>query len=93
MPHIIIVDQLKDWHSDYPDVNLITAEDYLSKPEQFRSKGMHIINLCRSYRYLKSGYYCSLLAEARRHKIVPSVRTITDLSNKLIRTKVLRLGQ
>ena len=84
MPHIIIVDQLKDWHSDYPDVNLITAEDYLSKPEQFRSKGMHIINLCRSYRYLKSGYYCSLLAEARRHKIVPSVRTITDLSNKSI---------
>ncbi len=84
MPHIIIVDQLSDWLSDYPVANLVTAKDYLSRPEQFRSKGTHIINLCRSYRYLKSGYYCSLLAEARSHKIIPSVRTITDLSKKSI---------
>jgi glutathione synthase/RimK-type ligase-like ATP-grasp enzyme len=62
----------------------VTAKDYLSQPDQFRSKGTHIINLCRSYKYLKSGYYCSLLAEARSHKIIPSVRTITDLSKKSI---------
>lgn len=84
MPHIIIVDQLSDWHSDYPTANLVVANDYLSQPEKFRNKGLHIINLCRSYRYLKSGYYCSLLAEARQHKIIPSVRTITDLSKKSI---------
>lgn len=84
MPHIVIIDQLKDWHVDYPNVNLVTAADYLSSPEQFRNKGTHIINLCQSYRYLKSGYYCSLLAEARSHKIIPSVRTITDLSKKSI---------
>ncbi|MFO7602735.1 MAG: RimK family protein [Gammaproteobacteria bacterium] len=84
MPHIIIVDNLNDWDTAYPNANLVTTKDYLSSPEQFRSKDMHIINLCRSYRYLKSGYYCSLLAEARRHKIIPSVRTITDLSKKSI---------
>lgn len=84
MPHIIIVEQLSDWQTEFPEVNLVTAKDYLSQPDRFRSKGMHIINLCRSYKYLRSGYYCSLLAEARNHKIIPSVRTITDLSNKSI---------
>jgi glutathione synthase/RimK-type ligase-like ATP-grasp enzyme len=40
--------------------------------------------LCRSYRYLSVGYYCSLLAEARRHRVIPSVRTLNDLSRKSI---------
>jgi glutathione synthase/RimK-type ligase-like ATP-grasp enzyme len=30
------------------------------------------------------GYYCSLLAEARGHKVLPSVRTINDLSRKSV---------
>ncbi|KAB2926212.1 MAG: RimK family protein, partial [Candidatus Contendobacter sp.] len=30
------------------------------------------------------GYYCSLLAEARRHRVIPSVRTLNDLSRKSI---------
>lgn len=29
--------------------------------------------------YLSKGYYCSLLAEARSHRVLPSVRTINDL--------------
>jgi glutathione synthase/RimK-type ligase-like ATP-grasp enzyme len=84
MSHLIIVEQLKDWHSQYPSVNLVTAKDYLAQSDQFRGKGIHLINLCRSYRYLKSGYYCSLLAEARHHRIIPNIRTITDLSKKSI---------
>lgn len=39
---------------------------------------------CRGYRYLSLGYYCSLLAEARRHRVIPAMRTITDLSAKAI---------
>ena len=41
-----------------------------------------MINLCRSYKYLGAGYYVSLLAEARGHKVIPSVRTINDLRRR-----------
>ena len=41
-----------------------------------------VINLCRSYKYLGTGYYVSLLAEARGHKVIPSVRTINDLRRR-----------
>ena len=34
-------------------------------------------------KYLSQGYYCSLLAEARQHKVLPSVNTINDLSESL----------
>jgi hypothetical protein len=57
---------------------------YLAQQLYLKQKGLRIINLCRSYRYLSLGYYCSLLAEARQHKIIPSVRTIIDLSSKAI---------
>ncbi len=40
---------------------------------------MLIINLCDTSRYLSEGYYCSLLAEARKHQVLPSVSTINDL--------------
>lgn len=82
--HIILVENRKDWQPDYPEAVVVTANDYLSRPEYLKLKGAKIINLCRSYRYLSIGYYCSLLAEARRHKTVPSVRTLTDLSSKAI---------
>ncbi|MGD8926571.1 MAG: RimK-like ATPgrasp N-terminal domain-containing protein, partial [Thioalkalispiraceae bacterium] len=82
--YLIIVEQQSDWLSEYPDLNVVLARDYLSEPQRFRGRGIRIINLCRSYRYLSEGYYCSLLAEARRHKIIPAVRTLTDLSRKSV---------
>jgi glutathione synthase/RimK-type ligase-like ATP-grasp enzyme len=45
---------------------------------------MRIINLCSSYRYLSDGYYCSLLAEARGHHVIPSVKTLNDLGKKAL---------
>jgi glutathione synthase/RimK-type ligase-like ATP-grasp enzyme len=38
-----------------------------------------MINLSRSFNYQSRGYYCSLLAEARGHRIIPSVETMVDL--------------
>src|SRR5512137_2741957 len=60
------------------------AREYSSSPEYADRRDLRVLNLCRSYRYLSVGYYCSLLAEARRHKVVPSIRTINDLSRKAI---------
>jgi glutathione synthase/RimK-type ligase-like ATP-grasp enzyme len=82
--HLIVVDNLKDWKTDIPDVPVIAVKDYLSGHEYLNMKSVRVINLSRNYRYLSTGYYCSLLAEARQHKSLPSVRTITDLSSRAI---------
>ena len=85
MPNqIVLVEQKRDWHKDYPNVQVVAAKDYISDPQYFKLKDAKIINLCRSYRYLSIGYYCSLLAEARKHKIIPTVKTIINLSTKSI---------
>ncbi len=80
---VIIVERLEDWASYFPSENLMTAQDYLEKPLQATAgKRVQVINLCRSYKYLGHGYYCSLLAEARQHHVIPSVRTISELTRK-----------
>lgn len=82
--HIVVVENLSDWQPHYPEAVVITAKEYLSQPDFLKTKGVKVFNLCRSYRYLSIGYYVSLLGEARRHKSIPSVHTVTDLSNKAI---------
>lgn len=81
---IVVVEQRNDWKAHYPAATVVLAKDYVSLQEYFKMRDLRVINLCRSYRYHSLGYYCSLLAEARRHKVVPSVRTITDLQSKSI---------
>lgn len=82
--HILLVENLADWKADYPQLPVVAAKDYLTLPAYSRKRPLRIVNLCRSYRYLSVGYYCSLLAEARRHRSIPTVRTIQDLSRKAI---------
>jgi len=82
--YIVLVENLGDWKSDFPDLKVVTGNDYLSNAGYLKLKNAKVINLCRSYRYLSRGYFCSLLAEARRHKIMPTVRTLRDLSTKSI---------
>ena len=81
---IVIVENRNDWRAGFPDTTVVLGEDYVSRQEYFKMRNARVINLCRNYRYLSLGYYCSLLAEARSHKVVPSVRTITDLQSKSI---------
>jgi len=79
---IVIVEQRSDWKAHFPDAIIVLAKDYVSQQEYFKLKDVRVINLCRSYRYLSLGHYCSLLAEARSHRVLPSVRTVTDLQSK-----------
>ena len=55
---------------------------YITRPENFRARSVRVVNLSRDCVYLGTGYYASLLAEARGHKVIPSVRTILDLGRK-----------
>lgn len=87
---IVIVEKLKDWNSYYPVEQLMTPQDYLinwdeNLSNKYDSKErIKIINLCRNYKYLSNGYYCSLLAEARGHSVIPSVKAINDLSRSFL---------
>ncbi len=79
---VIVVEKASDWGSYYPSDNVVTAMDYLKEPIRSDEERTQVINLCRSYKYLGAGYYVSLLAEARGHKVIPSVRTINDLRRR-----------
>ncbi|WP_347906021.1 RimK family protein [Pseudomonas purpurea] len=80
---VIIVERKEDWASYFPSEDIVTAQEYLEQTrENATGKRVQVINLCRSYKYLGHGYYCSLLAEARGHKVIPSVRTISELTRK-----------
>lgn len=81
---VIVVEQLRDWPDTTIPYQIVTAEQFLSAPPAYSAPCPTVINLCRSYRYLSVGYYCSLLAEARGHAVLPSVKTINDLSRKAI---------
>ncbi|MDT8426958.1 MAG: RimK family protein [Methyloprofundus sp.] len=76
----IVVDTPEDWAPYYPSNELISVKDYLSLQVGKKTKAK-VINLCRDYSYLGTGYYCSLLAEARGQRVIPSIRSMTDLGN------------
>ncbi len=91
---LILVDKIKDWTSYYPAENLMSSQDYLSRWDELQhdpKTRFQVINLCRNYKYLSSGYYCSLLAEARGHHVIPAVKTLNDLSRHSIYTLDLDL--
>ncbi len=86
--NLIVVDDLKDWSPDWEGYNVIAAEDYLTRPD-YSAAGFKIVNLCRSDRNLSTGYYISLLAEARGHRAMPTARTLQNLTSKRIYSDVL----
>ncbi|HET6725098.1 MAG TPA: RimK family protein [Gammaproteobacteria bacterium] len=81
---IIVVENKNDWHESFPEQRVVTAKEYLASAEFQAQRGLKLINLCRGYSYLSVGYYCSLLAEARRHRVIPTVRTMSELSRKAL---------
>lgn len=62
--------------------DVISARRYLTDPVYADERGTRVFNLCKSVRYQALGYYVSLLAEARGHKVFPSVTTIQDLKSQ-----------
>lgn len=60
---------------------VITFKKYLHDYPKLNEKKTRIINLCSTKRYLSKGYYCSLLAEARKHHVLPNVKAINEFRN------------
>jgi glutathione synthase/RimK-type ligase-like ATP-grasp enzyme len=82
MPTLVIVDNLKYWPLDLKGVEIVTARAYLTDPHYSTLRYTKVFNLCKSYRYQSSGYYVSLLAEARGHKPIPKLTTIQDMKSQ-----------
>ena len=77
---VILVDQARDFPNADTPHKVITTKEYLARPKLFAGPGRpKIINLSRSYNYQSKGYYASLLAEARGHRVIPTVETMLEL--------------
>src|SRR3974390_3346633 len=76
---VIVVDQPKDFPNADTPHKVITTSEYLARPRLFEAGRPKLINLSRSYAYQSKGYYASLLAEARGHRVVPTVETMLEL--------------
>lgn len=57
---------------------MVSPSEYISSEIYQRTRKYKVINLCKSYQYQSSGYYVSLLAEARNHKIMPEIATLLE---------------
>ena len=80
MNKLIVIEKPHKWQLDIPNVDLVSAQDYLSDAAGQMGKNTKVINLCKSYQYQSVGYYVSLLAEARGHKVLPEGFYHTGLS-------------
>jgi glutathione synthase/RimK-type ligase-like ATP-grasp enzyme len=80
--HIIIVDSPADCEWAQKAGKAVTLQQYVETPDGLSSKSARVVNLSGDLEYLDLGYYCSLLAEARGQKVVPTVETILNLSRK-----------
>jgi glutathione synthase/RimK-type ligase-like ATP-grasp enzyme len=80
----VVVDDVDDWPLSFPGVEVVSAREYLTAQPWAEARGVRVYNLCRSYRYQKSGYYVSLLAAARKHRPFPGLHTVLEMRNRTI---------
>lgn len=79
MNKIIVVSKPEDWQLSLENISIVSSRDYLTLAKYSQLKNARIFNLCKDYSYQSKGYYVSLLAEARGHMAVPTVKNIVDL--------------
>jgi len=82
VPILIVANNPREWPFEIPNVEVVDARTYLTRPEFSEMRGVKVFNLCRSYRYQSIGYYVSLIAEARGHRPLPSITTIQDIKSQ-----------
>ncbi|MGA9291279.1 MAG: RimK family protein [Ignavibacteriaceae bacterium] len=82
MKKIVVTNNLADMDFYIEDVEVVASKSYLTETKYSEIESARIFNLCRSYRYQSTGYYVSLLAEARGHRAFPNISTIQDLKSK-----------
>lgn len=79
MNKFLIVNKPENWAIPLENVEIISARNYLTDARFAKIKKARIFNLCKDYSYQSNGYYVSLLAEARGHMAIPTVKNLVDL--------------
>ncbi|MBX3575743.1 MAG: RimK family protein [Rhizobiaceae bacterium] len=82
MAWVILVGRTSDLDQVDTPHKIITNRDYLAHPQLFRGQRPKVINLSNNYSYQSRGYYASLLAGSRGHRVIPTVETMIDLSER-----------
>lgn len=84
LKHVIITENPQGLAYKADNAVVITPEAYIAddtKNEGIRKdKNLRVINLCQSYDYLSKGYYCSLMAEARGQRCIPSADNLITMN-------------
>ena len=78
MQRLIVTENPGEWDFEFEGARLITPKEYIALEEDPKDRNIKVINLCKSYQYQSEGYYISLLAEARGHKVLPVTSTMMD---------------
>lgn len=79
--NIIVVDNPEKFNVQLENIQIVSAKRFISNKRYQNLKNARVFNLCNSYKYQSTGYYVSLLASARDHRVVPSVTTMGDFKN------------
>jgi len=77
---LIIIDSLDLWTPYYQTDSVITVNQYLQN-NGLNKPSYLVINLCSDLTYHSEGYYCSLLAQTRKHRVIPSIDTLNKINN------------
>ncbi|MDN3666409.1 RimK family protein [Algibacter miyuki] len=86
MNKYIVVNQPEKWKFSINNITVISSQEYLTDLKFSQIKKARIFNLCKNYNYQTKGYYVSLLAEARGHSAIPTVKNLVDLKDlKLVK--------
>ena len=69
---LLVVEDPAEWSRVAQGARVLSLDTYLADYPVKGERSTRVINLCGTSRYLSKGYYCSLLAEARGHRVVQS---------------------
>lgn len=87
MKKIIVVNHPEFAEVIPKDIIVTTSQNYLTDPLFASLSTARVFNLENDYSYQSKGYYVSLMAEARGHKCVPTVKNLQDINAaKLVRS-------
>ncbi len=84
MRFLVVVNDPKEWSLPHSNVEVVAARTYLTHPSYSTLERVRVVNLCRSLAYQKTGYYVSLLADARDHRPLPSLETIQNMKSQAV---------
>lgn len=82
--NLVVTDLELPWLNHLSDIQMVQADAYINDERYKKMPGVKIFNLCASYSYQSLGYYVSLMAAARTHRVMPNVATMNDFSDPLI---------